>query len=176
MSWATFGISAVSEATCSDQAPVGSTRTLPLSRPNTSTARPKVPCTPIRSTVIPLPVCAVVVPVVLVAAPRPNARLARFTLRLIDSTTMPSAKPKSARPTAGFWSVSGPSENDPLVVFSPGAEGSIVNDWDWLAGFVARVPSAATVATRPPVKETSTVPVPNRPVAFEVSESAKKYR
>ena len=34
--------------------PVGSIRTLPLSRPRTSTARSKVPCTPTRSTVTPL--------------------------------------------------------------------------------------------------------------------------
>ena len=121
---ATSGISASSEATFSDQAPVGSTRNLPDNRPNTSTARSKVPITPSSSTLGEEPEAWPGW-----VADGLKSRLARSTPSAMVSTTMPSAKPKSARPMLGPCSESGPSATDPLLVVSPGADGSIRKDW-----------------------------------------------
>ena len=57
----------------------------------------------------------------------PNWRLARLTPTAIVSTTRPSLKPKSAIPTVGPWSDSGPSSIVPSVAVSPAWPGLMVN-------------------------------------------------
>ena len=72
----------------------------------------------------------------------PKARLARSTPTAMVSTTMPSAKPKSASPMLGPCRVSGPRAIGPPVVAEPGAEASMVKVWVWPAALVA-IPAAA---------------------------------
>ena len=102
---ATSGMIASSEPTRSDHLPVGSIRMLPCSRPKTSTFRSKMPMMPSRVT-DGWSLAGVVV--TWVGAPGPpvlavwlKSRVARSRLIAIDSTTMPSWKPKSARPMLG---------------------------------------------------------------------------
>ncbi len=72
--------------------------------------------------------------------------------------------------------LSGPSAMAPLVVFSPAAEGSMVNDWVWPLAFWLSAPVAGFFVEKLPVKLRVTMPVVKSPAVLVRFLSFRKYR
>jgi hypothetical protein len=126
---------------------------------------------PIRSTVTPLLVCA--------PAPElpPKASPARSRPTAIVSTTMPSAKPKSAMPMLGPCRLNGPSDVGPVEVAAPGAAGSTVKvNCRFCSLRLGSVAVEVSWLLQEPTNFTVTVPGWKIPVALFGARSFRKYR
>ena len=160
--FSTFGTFTSSDATFRLNLPGTLISTLPLKRPNTSTATSNVPSTPIRSAVTPLLDCCV--ELVPVGAEPPKPSDARFTPIPIVSTSLPSLNPTSAISIVGPCNVSGPSEMGRVPVAAPGAFGSTVKRV--VVPTFARLSFVLKPPKLPVRNCTSTSPALNKPIPF----------